>query len=184
MEFVPGVGRSAAILGLERDREQKSDHRLLVLQIEETKGGMTFAEPGVRPWSTLAGLLLFGCLLFPFAEAALMKSHLSKQLSVGKASRGTLATIDRELSFLQYLKQNQSPYLDALYLLANTTPGGTRIDSLTMNRRGEVSLRGNLRDLQQVVQFRSKLIESGFFLQRDGGRTNPHARPPEGYCAH
>ncbi|MBC8002068.1 MAG: hypothetical protein H7X97_05725 [Opitutaceae bacterium] len=32
-----------------------------------------------------------------------------------------------------------------------------------MNRRGEVSLRGNMKDSQQVLQFRSKLIDSGFF---------------------
>lgn len=163
VEFVPGVGRSAAILGLERALGEAAAHRMLVLQLEAAKPGMTLAEPGVRRWAALAGLLLIGCLLFPFAEAALMKSYLSKQLTRAQASRRTLTTIDRELSFLQYLKQNQSPYLDALYLLANATPGGARIDALSMDRRGEVSIRGNLRDLQQVGQFRSKLIESGFF---------------------
>ena len=32
-----------------------------------------------------------------------------------------------------------------------------------MNRRGDLSLRGFMRDSQQVVDFRSKLINSGFF---------------------
>ena len=32
-----------------------------------------------------------------------------------------------------------------------------------MNRRGELSLRGSMRDSTQVVDFRSKLIASGFF---------------------
>ncbi|NOS68465.1 MAG: hypothetical protein HOP33_00855, partial [Verrucomicrobia bacterium] len=163
VEFVPGEGLSAAILGLKSTIENEAGRRLLVLQIKEAKNGMTLTEPVLRRWAALAGLLLIGCFLFPYAEALLLKSHLSKKLTIAKASRGTLTTIDRELSFLQYLKQNQSPYLDAMYLMANVAPGGTRIDSLSMDRRGEISLRGNLRDLQQVVQFRSKLIESGFF---------------------
>ena len=163
VEFVSGEGRSAAILGLKSNIEKEAGRRLLVLQIKEAKNGMTLAEPVLRKLAALAGLLLIGCFLFPYAEALLLKSHLSKKLTIAKASRETLTTIDRELSFLQYLKQNQSPYLDAMYLMANVAPGGTRIDSLSMDRRGEISLRGNLRDLQQVVQFRSKLIESGFF---------------------
>ena len=32
-----------------------------------------------------------------------------------------------------------------------------------MNRRGDLALRGFMRDSQQVVDFRSKLINSGFF---------------------
>ena len=32
-----------------------------------------------------------------------------------------------------------------------------------MNRRGDLSLRGSMRDSQQVLDFRSKLIDSGFF---------------------
>jgi hypothetical protein len=32
-----------------------------------------------------------------------------------------------------------------------------------MNRRGEVSLRGSLRDGQQVTDFRAKLMDTGFF---------------------
>jgi hypothetical protein len=71
--------------------------------------------------------------------------------------------IDRELGFLDNLKSNQPPYLDALYLLAKAIPQGSKVDSLSMNRRGEVSLRGSMRDSSQVIDFRSKLIASGFF---------------------
>ena len=163
VEFPSGEGKSAAILGLRQSVETDAGRRLLVLQSETARSGFALADPGLRKWAALAGVLLLACLIFPYAEALLLKSHLAKQLAVAKASRGTLETIDRELSFLQYLRKNQSPYLDAVFLLANATPGGTRLDSLTMDRRGEISLRGSTRDLQQVVQFRSKLIESGFF---------------------
>jgi hypothetical protein len=71
--------------------------------------------------------------------------------------------IDRDLDFLRHLKQNQPPYLDALFLVAKAAPPGTKLDSLTMNRRGDLALRGSMKDGQQVVGFRSKLIDSGFF---------------------
>jgi hypothetical protein len=92
-----------------------------------------------------------------------MKPRLAGKLAEVKGGKGRLAIIDREYNFLQYLKRNQAPYLDAIYLLANAAPGGTRIDSLSMNLRGEVSLRGSMRTPDQVGEFRKKLVDSGFF---------------------
>jgi Tfp pilus assembly PilM family ATPase len=163
IDVMPGEGRSAAILGLKKFGELDGDCPLLIFQVKEAKGAAGLAQPEIRKWAVRAVLFLLGCALFPYAEAFLLKSHLSKKISQAKASRWRLATIDHELSFLQYLKKNQPPYLDAMFLMATAAPSGTRLDSLSMNRRGEVSLRGSLKDSQQVVQFRSKLIDSGFF---------------------
>jgi hypothetical protein len=80
-----------------------------------------------------------------------------------KAESTRLTIIDRELDFLRYLRQSQPPYLDALYILSKSVPPGTRFDALSLNSHGEVSLRGAFRDGQQVADFRSKLIDSGFF---------------------
>jgi hypothetical protein len=71
--------------------------------------------------------------------------------------------IDAEWSFFQHLKQNAPPYLDALFLIAKAAPQGARIDSLSMNQRGDLSLRCSMQNSQQVTDFRSKLIDSGFF---------------------
>ncbi len=71
--------------------------------------------------------------------------------------------IDRELNFLQFLKQNQPPYLDAIYLFAKSAGPGFRIDALNLNRRGEISLRASMGSADQVTDFRKKLIDSGFF---------------------
>ncbi len=163
IDVLPGEGRSAAILGLKKSGELDGDSPLLVFQVKEAKGVAGLAQPEIRKWAVRSVLFLLGCALFPYAEAFLLRSHLSTKLSQARASRWRLSTIDRELSFLQYLKKNQPPYLDAMFLMATAAPSGTRLDSLSMNRRGEVSLRGGLRDSQQVVQFRSKLIDSGFF---------------------
>jgi hypothetical protein len=99
----------------------------------------------------------------PYAEALLLKPFLARKLTTLKSEKGRLTTIDRELGFLQSLKQNQPPYLDTLFIFGKSTPQGARIDSLTMNRHGEISLRGSMRDATQVTDFRTKLIGSGFF---------------------
>jgi len=50
-----------------------------------------------------------------------------------------------------------------LTILANSASPGARFDSLSMNRRGDLSLKGNMQNSTQVVEFRSKLIKSGYF---------------------
>jgi hypothetical protein len=114
-------------------------------------------------WAVLAALLALMALAVPYAEAILMKPALAKRLAAIKADKGRLATIDRELDFLRYLKQNQPPYLDTLFILAKAAPPGTRIETISMNRRGDLSLRGSMQNSTQVADFRSKVFDSGFF---------------------
>ena len=56
-----------------------------------------------------------------------------------KDYRSKLPKVERDLSFLQYLKSNQPPYLDALFALANAAPSGTRFETLSMNGHGDLS---------------------------------------------
>ena len=158
-----GPGLSTAIEGLKRSSQPNGRGSLLILHLKDAKVGMNLAKPALRKLVTMTCVLLGACLLLPYAEALILKPSLSNKLAEVEASRGRLASIDREFDFLRFLKKNQPPYLEAIYLLANAAPQGTRFDSLTMNRRGEVSFRGNMKDSQQVLQFRSKLIDSGFF---------------------
>src|SRR5262249_15111562 len=112
-------------------------------------------------------------------EALLLKSYLAGKLAGINADRGRLAMIDREFSFFQHLKQNQPPYLDALFVISKAAPPGTRIDWLSMNRRGDVSLRCSLQNPQQVVDFRSKLIDSGFFANLSLEEQAPSPNQPK-----
>jgi Tfp pilus assembly PilM family ATPase len=184
LESIPDHGRSAAILGLKKSSEANGGEALLVLRLKEAKPGDGAAkgpawktavlkvlngkedEPISRTanWklAVLALALALASLCFPFAEALLLKNRVAKKLATLKADKVRLATIDRELSFLQNLKNTQPPYLDALSVLANASQGG-KLDSISMNRRGDLSLRGTLRGAQQVTDFRNKLIQSGFF---------------------
>ena len=163
LESVPGEDRSAAILGLERRGDKDAEPPPLLIQVNEAKSGETLSRPAPWRWAALAVLLAIGLISLPYAEVLLMKSRLSTRLAALKVEKQRLPAIDRELRFLQYLKDNQPPYLDALAVVANAVQPGTRFDSVSMNRRGDLSLRGFMRDSQQVVDFRSKLIKSGFF---------------------
>lgn len=160
-----GTGRSAGILGLKKSVEQGGGSPPLVLQVQArpAKGSFNLAAPDVKKWTVRAAALLCVLLLLPYAEALFLKGFLARKLTRLKTEKVRLTTIDRELEFLQSLKQNQPPYLDAIYLFAKSAPQGAKIDSLTMNRRGDVSLRGSMRTADQVTDFRSKLISSGFF---------------------
>jgi hypothetical protein len=92
-----------------------------------------------------------------------MKPRLERRLSEVQAYRESLPEVEGEFGFLQYLKTNQPAYLNTLFVLADAAPPGTRLDSLSMNRRGELAMRAKLRDPQQVAVFRSKLVQSGVF---------------------
>jgi Tfp pilus assembly PilM family ATPase len=162
-ETVSGGDRSAAILTLEQPGRQDTEPAPLLIQVNEGKRGETLSKPAPWNWAALAVLLVLGLVSLPYAETFLMKSRLSARLAALKLEKQRLPEIDRELRFLQFLKDNQPPYLEALEIVANATQPGTRFDSISMNRRGDLSLRGFMRDSQQVVDFRSKLIKSGFF---------------------
>jgi hypothetical protein len=47
--------------------------------------------------------------------------------------------------------------------MAKSAPPGTSFDAVSLGRRGELSLRGKLGNAQQVTEFRSNLIEAGWF---------------------
>lgn len=115
------------------------------------------------PWLVRAGVLALALLLFPYAEALINRPRLQRQLAALEKDRARLGEIDRRLEFVQHLADNQPPYLDATYVIANAAPPGTRLDSFTMNRRGEVSLAGAVQQPQQVGELRTRLVESRFF---------------------
>ncbi|HLP77699.1 MAG TPA: hypothetical protein VK327_12365, partial [Candidatus Paceibacterota bacterium] len=162
LKITAGQGRSSATLGLKKAVEA-NDARLLFFQSGQDQHKAGFASPAPLKWAIAAGALIVCLLLLPYAEALVLKPWLEKKLAAFKAEEGRLAMIDRESEFLQHLKQNQPPYLDSLYLFAKSAPQGAKIDSLTMNRRGEVSIRASMRNGDQVAEFRGKLIASGFF---------------------
>ena len=167
LDTASGAGQSAAVLGLKKASEQNINPPLLLIQAAVKPSGIgsfKFSQPQVpKKWAIRVAALLAALLILPYAEALLLKGHLAKKLAAMKSGQGKLSTIDHEYDFLQNLKLNSPPYLDALYLFAKSTPPGARFESTSMNRRGDISLRGTMQNAQQVTDFRAKLIDSGFF---------------------
>lgn len=156
------VSGSAAIAGLQKLAANGGPP--LVLRLERAGGAASsLATLDWKKWGVRAGVLAAVALLLPFGEAILLKSHLEKKVAAFKTESARLKVIDREKEFLGELKQSQPPYLETLSVLAKSVPPGTHFDSLSLNSHGEVSLRCAFRDGQQVAEFRTKLIASGFF---------------------
>jgi Tfp pilus assembly PilM family ATPase len=161
VEVTGGAGRTAAVLGL-RQLNFKGEAPF-ILEAKATHARDVAARPIPWKWAGVSAALALALVLLPYGEAFFLRGHLMHKLSVLKRDTARLATIDQELNFLEYVKQGQPPYLDTLFLFAKASPPGARLDSLTMNRKGELSWRATLKDSQQVADFRSKLIDSGMF---------------------
>ncbi len=163
IKMVPGAEHSAAILGMKKFVAEQGGVPM-ILQLKPTEDSPTATSPVLVEWGARALLLLLAVLLFPWLEALFLSAPLSQTVSVFKAKEQAMkTTVDAELDFLQYLKQNQPPYLESYYVLAKAAPAGIHLESLALNRHGEMALRGSLRNGDQVADFRSKLIASGFF---------------------
>lgn len=113
-------------------------------------------------WVT-AGALLLAVLVLPQFEAWWFRPRLEARLAAIRARRHDLQMIDRESGFLRHLRASQMPHLETLLVIGRCAPRGARIDSLSLNRKGEVALRMSLRQPPEVIEFRRKLVECGFF---------------------
>lgn len=158
-----GEGRSAATLGLRSAAAEDGKFPLVTLQSKPVNGSVPVSRQVPWKWVAIAAALILALLALPYAQAILFKGRLARRLAAIESQRSRLVMIDQELEFLRHLKQNQPPYLDALFILSKAAPQGTKFDSISMNRNGDLAMRGSMRDGTQVVALRTKLIESGFF---------------------
>ena len=158
---LPVLEGGGAIAGLKKVAASGSGGIPLIIQTGESKAQA--AKASAWKWAALAALLLLALWSLPYAEAVALKPHLSKKLAAIDADRERLPAIDHELDFLQFIKRNQPPYLDTIYLVSKIAPQGTSFESLSMTRKGEFSIRGKLPNAEQVTQFRSNLIQSAWF---------------------
>ena len=159
-------GSTAAVEGL---RTWTQSHggtvpiRLDLSAVASVLGSKTSLARGHWVWVARAAALLAALLLFPYAEALLGRPLVARRLAALQKDRDRLNEIDRRLGFVDQLVGSQPPYVDALFVIANAAPQGARVESVNMNRRGEVSLSGFTQMPQQAVDFRTRLVDSKFF---------------------
>ena len=161
LETPTGEGRSSAIAGLKLARE--SNLPLIVFEEQEKPARDVAGVFNQYKWAVVAILLGIACLGLRYAGTLLHKHRFTKKYEEYQTYRNQHPDLDQQLGFLEFIKTNQPSYLDAIYALADAAPPGVKIDSLSMSRRGEVSFKGAVRDPQQMMEFRSKLIDSGAF---------------------
>ncbi len=138
-----------------------SDGLWLATAVQEAPTVLNQATP--RKWALVAGLLLLGVLLMPYIEAMIFLPGLESKVAAVKARQDRLQTIDRQADFLRHLRSNQAPYMETLLVLGKTLPPGSKLESLNLNRKGEMALRVSTRQPQQAAEFRTQLTDSGFF---------------------
>jgi len=160
------AGSTAAVEGL---RSWTQSHggtvpiRLDLSAVASVLGSKTSLARAHWVWVARAAALLAALLLFPYAEALLGRPLVARRLAALQKDRDRLNEIDRRLGFVDQLVGSQPPYVDALFVIANAAPQGARVESVNMNRRGEVSLSGFTQMPQQAVDFRTRLVDSKFF---------------------
>jgi len=169
LEIPCGDGFSAATLGLKKSVSENVPLLALQSKLRPANASFSFSQMDFlrvenRRWLVRAAALLVLLLVLPYAEALLLKPLLARKLAAFKIQRQQfVSVVEPELNFLQSLKQNQPPYLDAIYLFSKAAAPGTHLDSLTLNQHGDITVKAAMQNAQQVMDFRAKLIESGFF---------------------
>lgn len=114
-------------------------------------------------WAALAAGLVLLSISMKYAQPLFKYGSLQQRFNEVKAEQKALPDIRKELSFLQLLESNRSPYLESIHIISRTAPQGAFIERVGMNRRGEVNLEGQVQSPDQLEEFRSSLIKSGFF---------------------
>lgn len=153
-------GQSSAIAGL-RETLRRGHEPLLIHADHETV--RLQRAPSQWRWAAAAAILLLLYLGLRYVEPLLRKNQLTRTISELTAARAKMPKIDREAAFLQYIHTNQPNYLEAVGSLAAANQPGMKLDALSIQRRGDISLRGQAQNAQAVGTLRSKMIDSGAF---------------------
>lgn len=163
---------SAGIAGLRKLAEGAATAPLLPLRLPGQKVATKRAGVATQ-WPAIAALLAVALLALRYLEPLVQEKRITTRLTEIRAYKEKLPKVGREVSFLQFLKTNQAPYLDTVAVLAKSAPQGLRVESFNMSRRGDISVRAAMRDGQQLTDFRTKLIDSGYFATVVVDEQNP-----------
>jgi hypothetical protein len=135
----------------------------LVLQTDLDSTRSTSAINWRSRWALAAAVLALGVLVLRLVETSLERTRLSRAIERVRSYRESLPLIDQQLGFLTYLQTNRLPYLRVVAAVAQSASPGMQIESISLNRRGDLLLRGTLQGQQPPTAFRTKLVESGAF---------------------
>jgi Tfp pilus assembly PilM family ATPase/Tfp pilus assembly protein PilN len=166
---------SAVIRGLIREAEAAEASPPIRFVLTESGPGRMAAQaaPAARRWLAAAIALALLSVLLRYGPPMARLRGLAKRLSQVQSLSAARPALDQELAFLQSVKASRAPYLEVLSALAGSSPPGTRLESFSMSRQGEVSVKGSLGSREEAGRLREKLLQSGWFSQVVMEEENP-----------
>lgn len=130
---------------------------------DTTPASVTRDRIDVWKWAVAAAALAVATFGLRYVEPVTRTGPLERRVREVRAVQKDLPEIDRELGFLQFLETNQPPYLNLLTVLAESSARGTKMTTVSINRRGELSLKATMPSPDQAGDLRTKLLASGSF---------------------
>ena len=119
------------------------------------------AQPWI-PWVALAVLLGLTSLALRSVPALLQLPDLEERIENAKRELETQPSVDRELGFLEHLKEQQLPTLDLLAVVAEKAPKGMLIDEIELDQGNRVIVVGSGADEKKADALRKFLVDEGW----------------------
>ncbi len=155
--------RTAALQALQAQPHNNHPPLKLTLQAQQSKPRPLMPTSAHYTWAIASTILLLTLTLLHLLHSSQQQTRLTQAINQVREVRQSLPLVDQQLGFLSYLQTNRQPYLRILATVAQSATPGLQIESLSLNRRGELLIRGTLQGQQPPTDFRTKLVESGAF---------------------
>ena len=156
---------SAVLSGLRKRLAQRgeSDIELRVPQCVESSASRSVDVAAVRRWAAIALLLFVATVVMAYARPIWKLAALEQRIAQMRTELDLLPSRERELGFLQTLQARRVPYFDIVTAIGTLAPPGTHLDTVSLDRTGDVAFRCRVPKNELVNPYRERLATSGWF---------------------
>ncbi len=120
-------------------------------------------EVAWRRWLLLLLLLVLSTLLLRYLPPIIQGPQLRARLQKAQEDLAALPSVDRELQFLDYIESRQLAALDALRVISEGAPSGTKLSEISVSESGVVTFSGQTSKSSHLNQLRQAMTDSGWF---------------------
>lgn len=131
--------------------------------LAEATKNRQYRKEELTKWSAITVCLLLCVAGLRYIEPLLHFKSTESQLKAVQAQLKIIPEIDREVGFLQMMDNNFLPFESVIPAICSSVNAQFQLTELTMNRRGEVNISADVKNADQIGEYRRKLMGSGFF---------------------